>query len=697
MSFIDLSMLKRVAHESVKVDSVEEKIEPHPMLSQGEVPYETRTLYLQGCVLAAMLNNGDIDAKSKAKLVRLGESLELELKDVYDCILSTARLGEDDQGKEELVRKLIKDLSGDFYPKFFIKDFEDNLLKVGGELTVEMSEYLDYFGQALFGSKDWKLVDELRTAFENKDYAAFMSLITKFPVANGEMCALAGKCYFDGLGVEKDYCQGVEWFERAAEKGDVKSQFRLGVIYESGSWVEKNFELSIKWYRRAAEQGDVKSQIRLGKIFRFGDCDAEVDCEQAKVWLEKASAQGGVDAAQWMENIDFCIEEYKECVAWFAKSAEQGSLASAYHCAWRYWNGEGCRDEYLQAVNVIRDAAEKGDSLAEYALAKMYEYGKGVKRNEDQQNKWMLESAQNGYAKAQDEIASHYYLEEDHEKSLMWYRKLAENGDARAMLRIAYCYRAGHGVDVSMEKAMAWYRKAAECGVAEAMRELSSIYEEGDGVEKDYAEALCWHRKAVDAGNSYSHGHVSFYGECVDWFAGQSGQGSVPQETYRRVSEYWQKKCDEKSYTAAIGKIVEAANNGDSVAEYAMGLLSYFGIGVSRYRLESMDWIFRSAEHGYAQAQEHVAICYSDNDMDLYLAAYVENCSPVPDELSKFRLNQLYAYQDQDADAMQELGVAYCKGACVKQDSEQGRYWLQKSIECGNDKAREALKDLLGE
>lgn len=497
MSFIDLSMLKRVAHESVKVDAVEEKVEPHPMLSHREVPQGTRILYLQGCVLAAMLNNGDIDAKSKAKLVRLGKSLELELKDVNDCILSTARLGENDQGKEELVRKLIKDLSGDFFPKFFIKDFEDNLLKVGGELTAEMSEYLDYFGQALFGCEDWRESQQLYAAFKNKNHAEFVELISRCKDASVEICRAAVDYYKYG---KKDLSKAAYWLERAAEKGDAKSQLELAVMYENGSGVERNGENAVKWYRFAAEQGEVKAQNRLGRIFKFGECDTEVDYTQAKFWLCKAVEQGDRYAGYWLKNIDTLIEQYNECVAWFCDMSKCGGImADAYRVASLYWRGEGAKADYWKSLLAIKNAAEQGDATAQYALGLMYEYGKGVKLDEKQRIKWFLVAAQSGNEKAQRAIASHYYSEKQYDKSLTWYRKLASNGDLFAMRQISFFYYCGEGVERDVKQTIAWLKNAAEGGSSDAMYDLSDMY--CDEAVKDEHESLFWLRKAAENGH----------------------------------------------------------------------------------------------------------------------------------------------------------------------------------------------------
>ena len=45
---------------------------------------------------------------------------------------------------------------------------------------------------------------------------------------------------------------------------------------------------------------------------------------------------------------------------------------------------------------------------------------------------------------------------------------------------------------------MKWYRKAAEQGDAKAQFNLALRYYKGEGVTQDYAEAAKWYRKAAE-------------------------------------------------------------------------------------------------------------------------------------------------------------------------------------------------------
>jgi hypothetical protein len=81
----------------------------------------------------------------------------------------------------------------------------------------------------------------------------------------------------------------------------------------------------------------------------------------------------------------------------------------------------------------------------------------------------------------------------------LW-RPLAESGDARAQLYLAYALRTGQGVVADDGRALRWYREAAVQGIPEAQYELGLMYELGLGVPPDPHEAERWYGQAVGQG-----------------------------------------------------------------------------------------------------------------------------------------------------------------------------------------------------
>ena len=62
--------------------------------------------------------------------------------------------------------------------------------------------------------------------------------------------------YDNGEGVPQDDAEAVRWFRLAAEQGEARAQFNLGIRYANGEGVPQDDAEAIRWYRLAAEQGE---------------------------------------------------------------------------------------------------------------------------------------------------------------------------------------------------------------------------------------------------------------------------------------------------------------------------------------------------------------------------------------------------------------------------------------------------------
>lgn len=70
------------------------------------------------------------------------------------------------------------------------------------------------------------------------------------------------------------------------------------------------------------------------------------------------------------------------------------------------------------------------------------------------------------------------------EQAEAWYQSAANAGDAKAMMGLAHCLRAG-GEKANLTEAVEWYRKAAELGNISALKYLARAYASGRGFKKD--------------------------------------------------------------------------------------------------------------------------------------------------------------------------------------------------------------------
>jgi TPR repeat protein len=182
-----------------------------------------------------------------------------------------------------------------------------------------------------------------------------------------------GVAFDRGQGVAQDKRQAVLWWRKAGERGLIASQFNLGKCYSEGVGVEKNLQEGVRFYQMAAEHASsrepqvAQAQHNLGTIYGKGGEGVQQDLERA--------------------------------VQWYQKAAGQGYAAAQFNLANKYRAGEGVQQDFEQAARWYRKAAEQGDADAQHNLGYMYYHGQGLEQDEHQAGLW-LQKAQPGIGAA---------------------------------------------------------------------------------------------------------------------------------------------------------------------------------------------------------------------------------------------------------------------------------------------------------
>jgi hypothetical protein len=86
-----------------------------------------------------------------------------------------------------------------------------------------------------------------------------------------------------------EYTQAVHLFRPLAEKGNVKAQLQLGIMYDMGLGVSQDYQEALKWYRKAAKQGLPQAQSNLGVMYDLGQ-GVPQDSIRAHMWYTVAAA-----------------------------------------------------------------------------------------------------------------------------------------------------------------------------------------------------------------------------------------------------------------------------------------------------------------------------------------------------------------------------------------------------------------------
>jgi TPR repeat protein len=176
------------------------------------------------------------------------------------------------------------------------------------------------------------------------------------------------------------------------------------------------------------------------------------------------------------------------------------------------------------------------------------------------------------------------------------------SGSPEDQLRLGRAYYRGEGVRQSYEKAGFWFRKAADQGNAKAMNNLGILYLEGQGTSKNEAEGYRWIRKAAEAGNSgaaYLMGILLIQGRGVDknttegvaWLRKAADAGNTDALARLGQDTYFGDDGVTKDLKAAVVLIKAAAEKGNPWACETLGLLYLHGNGVPKDAEKANEWL----------------------------------------------------------------------------------------------------------
>lgn len=110
-------------------------------------------------------------------------------------------------------------------------------------------------------------------------------------------------------------------------------------------------------------------------------------------------------------------------------------------------------------------------------------------------NRLLMPLAEKGDATAQNLSGDLCVLCGDMTKAVSWYKKAAEQGNAKAQNNLGMAYIKGQGITQNDSDGVGWLRKAAEQGHMKAQNNLSVMYSSGRGVAKDEIESAKWCKK----------------------------------------------------------------------------------------------------------------------------------------------------------------------------------------------------------
>jgi len=307
---------------------------------------------------------------------------------------------------------------------------------------------------------------------------------------------------------KKNYATALKELKPFAQKGNAEAQFKLGAMYGNGLGVERDVAEAVNWYRKAAEQGNAEGQFYLGLSLAYGqgvtknEAEAVKWCRKAEVNFRKLAELENADGQLYLGSMygnGLCVtEDGAEAVKWYRKAAEQGNAEGQFYLGWAFANGLGVTKDEAEAVKWYRKAAERGNADGQFYLGLAFANGQGVPK--------------------------------DGAGAVKWFRKAAELGNANGQYYLGWAIANGQGVAKDEAEAVKWYRKAAEQDNADGQYYLGWAIANGQGVAKDGAEAVKWFRKAAEQGQVNATNYLNEIARSKSRVLVEQNHPATPQE-----------------------------------------------------------------------------------------------------------------------------------------------------------------------
>lgn len=154
-----------------------------------------------------------------------------------------------------------------------------------------------------------------------------------------------GLLYYDSNSDVFDKEEGFRWLSVAAKRGDSFSQFVLAVHYRDGIFLPKDDSKAFNWFLESASNGEIVSMNILGDIYR----------KKAFEISEREDFEEHKDEA-WM-NAELSFK-------WYKLAADNGDEEAMYYTGVNYFSGFGVVEDKEKSLIYIDLAIENGVSYA---------------------------------------------------------------------------------------------------------------------------------------------------------------------------------------------------------------------------------------------------------------------------------------------------------------------------------------------
>ena len=292
------------------------------------------------------------------------------------------------------------------------------------------------------------------------------------------------------------------------------------------------------------------------------------------------------------------------------------------------------------------------------------------------------------------EEAQDLYLKCQFDEAFELFKKLAEQGNGRAMYFMGIFYKEGYGnvVTVDTEQGNMWLKKGMEAGDPLCTWQVAYTFPVHSKEREDiFNSVLKKIFRLADTGDPFAQYELGIsYRDGVDLIKSDlkafSWMNRSAKQGYRAAQVklgffYYNGQGVQKNDTKAANWIRKAAEQQLPVAQGVMGVYYQFGIGVEQSYEDAVKWYREAAEQQFTLAQYSLGEC-------LYWGKGVEQ------DYDQAVIWYRKAATQGDASAQYQLGYCYDRGKGVGQDYLEAEKWYRAAAEQGNSRGESGLASL---
>ncbi|KAM0786938.1 hypothetical protein ACM66B_002359 [Microbotryomycetes sp. NB124-2] len=292
------------------------------------------------------------------------------------------------------------------------------------------------------------------------------------PGSTGSKTAYADAQFFlanclgnGSLGLQVDHEKAYNLYVQASKQNHSSATYRTAVCNEVGVGTRRDHARAVLFYRKASALGDTAGMYKLGMILLSGLLGQQRNPREGYTWLKRAAAQADEDNPHALHELGLLYER--------APVPGQPQF-------WPY--------DPAQARELFTQAGQLGYPPSQFKLGSCYEYGSLTCPVDPRRSiAWYTRAAERGDAESELALSGWYLtgsegvLKQSDSEAYLWARRAANKGLPKAEYAVGYYSEVGIGVRQDLEEAKRWYMRAAAQGNKRAMQRLTELKKLGTG------------------------------------------------------------------------------------------------------------------------------------------------------------------------------------------------------------------------